>query len=96
MSTISWELRCDNAQAESFTNTLKAEEVYLAGYESGPDVAERIPRFIDEIYSTRRLHSALGYASPNNYEERLASQAKLGSIWVNSSSDVTPSPCPRL
>lgn len=65
----------DNAQAESFMKTLKVEEVYLAGYESMRDVAERIPRFIDEIYNPKRLHSALGYASPNNFEEHLARQA---------------------
>ena len=65
----------DNAQADSFMKTLKVEEVYLAGYESMRDVAERIPKFIDEIYNTKRLHSALGYASPNNFEEHLARQA---------------------
>ena len=65
----------DNAQAESFMKTLKVEEVYLAGYQTMRDVANRIPRFIDEIYNAKRLHSALGYASPNNYEDHLARQA---------------------
>lgn len=51
-----------NAQAESFMKTLKVEEVYLAGYQTFADVATR-------------LHSALGYRSPNEFESQLAQQA---------------------
>ncbi len=38
-----------NAQAESFMKTLKVEDIYTAGYETFADVAERLPRFIEEI-----------------------------------------------
>jgi len=52
--------------------TLKVEEVYLGGYESFHDVATRLPIFIDQVCNAKRLHSSLGYASPNQFEQSLA------------------------
>jgi len=59
----------ENAQMESFFKTLKCEEVYLWEYRTPVDVMERLPYFLEDVYNQKRLHSALGYRSPNDYEE---------------------------
>ncbi len=60
----------DNAVAESFMKTLKYEEVYLWDYRTVEDVRERIPCFLEQVYNQKRLHSALGYCPPNEFEQQ--------------------------
>lgn len=52
--------------------TLKIEGVYPMPFETFDDVAESLPRFIDQIYNGRRLRSALGYLSSVQFEDQHA------------------------
>lgn len=61
----------DNAWTERFMRTLKQEEVYLANYETYLDVIENLPEFIEDVYNERRIHSALDYLTPNEFEARI-------------------------
>lgn len=61
----------DNAKAERFIKTLKYEEVYLFEYETMAEARERISHFLEEVYNQRRLHSALGYVPPVEFEQQL-------------------------
>ncbi|HSB75035.1 MAG TPA: IS3 family transposase [Terriglobales bacterium] len=59
----------ENAQAERFFRTLKQEEVYLHDYQSFMEAEASIGCFIDEVYNQKRLHSALGYRPPCEFEK---------------------------
>ena len=64
----------DNALAESFFATLKIEEVRLNEYRDLAEATASLARFIDDVYNHRRLHSALGYRAPAQFE---AAEAEL-------------------
>jgi transposase InsO family protein len=56
----------DNAKAESFMKTLKHEEVLRVDYLDLRDLQDRLPKFLEERYNRRRLHSSLGYPQTNS------------------------------
>jgi len=62
--------RKGNAKAESFIKTLKYEELYLFKYETIAEARSRIGQFLEEVYNQKRLHSALGYVPPAEFEQR--------------------------
>lgn len=61
----------ENAFIEAFFKTLKKEEIYFRKYHSMKDVLKYLPSFIDEVYNKKRLHSSLGYMSPEEYENKI-------------------------
>jgi putative transposase len=61
----------DNAKAESFMSTLKREEVDGRAYRTTLEARRSIGRFIDDVYNRQRLHSALNYLAPADFEAAL-------------------------
>jgi putative transposase len=61
----------DNAKAERFMRTLKYEEVYLNDYDTFAEVLVSVEHFIEAVYNRKRLHSALGYLPPAEFEASL-------------------------
>ena len=70
----------DNAKAESFIKTLKQEEVYDRNYRDLGHVLQSLAEFLETIYNGQRLHSALGYQSPREYEANLMRSAAEDTI----------------
>mgnify|MGYP002364502348 CR=1 FL=1 len=65
----------DNAFLESFMKTLKQEEVYLANYETYLDVIENLPRFLEEVYNEKRIHSGINYLTPVEFEQKITAES---------------------
>ncbi len=66
----------DNASCESFMKTLKREEIYANKYDDLDQLRTNIEEFIEEYYNRQRLHSALGYRSPEEFEQQAECQAE--------------------
>jgi len=66
----------DNARCESFIKTLKYEEVYRQEYRDLEEARASIERFIEKVYNQKRLHSALGYRPPAEFERALSGGAE--------------------
>jgi putative transposase len=66
----------DNARAESFMKTLKSEEVGLRQYRDIEDARQSIGVFLEQVYNVRRLHSALDYRPPLEFEQEQEAKGK--------------------
>jgi transposase InsO family protein len=64
----------DNAACESFMKTLKYEEVLRSEYRDLAEAFASIPEFLEKVYNQKRLHSALGYLPPVEFEAQLAAK----------------------
>jgi putative transposase len=65
----------DNACCESFMKTLKQEEIYCNEYRDFEDLSAHLEEFIENYYNRQRLHSALGYRTPEEFERDAAGAA---------------------
>ena len=70
----------DNARCESFLKTLKREEIYTRQYRDRGDLELHIAEFLEQYYNRRRLHSALGYRSPESFERSLQPYPDTGQM----------------
>ena len=68
-----------NGYAERVIRTIKEEAVYLSQYQNYEEALEQIGHFIDDVYLTKRIHSALGYLTPAEDEAQWQKQ-QLASI----------------
>jgi putative transposase len=66
----------ENAYAESFFKTLKAEEVHLSEYRSFLELQTSLESYIDGIYNASRMHSSLGYRSPDQFEAQFPQEGR--------------------
>jgi putative transposase len=60
----------ENGYAERLMRTIKEEEVELSEYQDYADALRQIARFIEAVYNRKRIHSALGYLTPEEFEQQ--------------------------
>ena len=99
----------DNATCESFMRTLKREEIYVNAFLDLEHLRANIGQFIEQYYNRKRLHSALGYRSPEEFEQAMEQQnqelsAKAATLafqpqgkareWLLGTGTQAPSPSP--
>ena len=67
----------DNARCERFMQTLKREEIYASAYRDMEHLRENLEEFMERYYNKKRLHSALGYRTPEEFEQAQSSDQSL-------------------
>jgi len=75
----------DNAQCESFMRTLKREEIQANVYGNLEQLRDHIEEFIERYYNRKRMHSALGYRSPEEFEQAQSGDQTLKAATVTCS-----------
>jgi len=70
----------DNASCESFMKTLKREEIYANAYDNLEPLRANSAEFIERYYNRQRLHSALGYRSPEEFEQQSSRENSANSL----------------
>jgi hypothetical protein len=70
----------DNASCESFIKTLKREEIYANEHENLEHLRDHIEEFIERYYNQKRLHSALGHRSPEEFEQQARPASEAASL----------------
>jgi len=70
----------DNAKCERFIRTLKEEEIYTRQYRDRADLELHIAEFLEDYYNRRRLHSALGYRTPEAFERSSVGPAPVAAV----------------
>ncbi len=97
----------DNARCERFMQTLKQEEIYASAYRDLDHLRENLSDFIERYYNRKRLHSALGYRTPEEFEQaqnqdqplKVATVTytfgKAGTLLGSGTGTQTPSPSPN-
>jgi transposase InsO family protein len=67
----------ENGRCESFIKTLKQEEIYARPYRDLPELEQHLEEFMGQFYNRERLHSALGYRSPEEFEAKVARERSV-------------------
>lgn len=73
----------ENGYAERLMRTIKDEEVALTEYRDFTDAYAQIGRFLEEVYQHKRIHSALGYLTPTEFEAAYHAQARMDHLTVH-------------
>jgi transposase InsO family protein len=86
----------DNARAERFMRTLKEEEVYGTDYRDLGDARSRIGEFLEQTYNRQRVHSTLGYLTPEEFEQASIAKESDGTAPTGLGNPSRISTLPRL